>query len=178
MAKKFTLSLTAIALAASLVYASPYYAVYQMKQAAQTHDAQTLNEYVDYPVLRQNLKTTINQKMQQILQENKDQDLLSVMAKGIANKLSDMMIDAMVTPEGLTAMINGRKPDAATAESKKTATEKPKENQASDAPRINYHYRGLNNFSVVVSDATGKQTANLIFQRHGVMSWKLNGIEF
>lgn len=118
MAKKLTLALTAIALATTMLYFSPHYAVYQMKQAAQRHDAQALNDYVDYPVLRQNLKTAINQKMQQTLNDSKSNDLLSVMAQGIANKFSEMMIDTMVTPEGLTALVNGSKPEPGASNTK------------------------------------------------------------
>lgn len=70
MPKKFTFSVAAIPLVGTVIYASPYYTVYQMKQAAQCHDAQALNDYVDFPALRQSLKATIDRKLQETLRQN------------------------------------------------------------------------------------------------------------
>lgn len=176
MSKKLSLSLITISLAAAaVVYASPYYAVYQMKQAAQQRDAERLNNYVDFPVLRQNLQAAIDQKLQQTLQQTRDNNPFSGLAAGIAGKFATMMIDAIVTPQGLAAIVNGSKPELGKT---RPATETDKQESTKKETHISYRYRGWSDFNVNVVDDSGKQTVTLNFQRHGLLNWKLNAITF
>ena len=41
-------------------YATPYIALHNMQQAAQAKDAAALNEYIDYPAVKESLKLSMN----------------------------------------------------------------------------------------------------------------------
>jgi len=48
-----------LAAALAFIYASPYIALNRVKRAADARDAQTVNEYVDFPALRASLKEQV-----------------------------------------------------------------------------------------------------------------------
>ncbi|MGA7780291.1 MAG: DUF2939 domain-containing protein, partial [Paraburkholderia sp.] len=60
-AKPLIIVVVVIAIVAVLGYgyASPYLALDRLKRAADTRDAQTVSEYVDYPALRESLKEQV-----------------------------------------------------------------------------------------------------------------------
>src|SRR5580698_5279299 len=54
-----TLIVIAVIAALGFGYASPYMALNNLKRAADARDAQTVNEYVDFPALRESLKEQV-----------------------------------------------------------------------------------------------------------------------
>ena len=52
-------------------YATPYLAVKDMQQAAKARDATTLNQFIDYPAVKERLKQSFNSEMSKTLLKNK-----------------------------------------------------------------------------------------------------------
>lgn len=170
--KKSKLVLFGIVFASfAVLYASPFYAIQQMRQAAQQQDAQRLNTYVDYPAVRQSLKTSINLKMRQAQDKPATDNPYVGFAVGLFAKFADVMVDTLVTPQGLAALMDGKRPDR--------TSDSPESQPAKSEKKVNlaYRYQGLNDFRLTVADEAGKPTMSLNFQRHGLLNWKLNAIE-
>ncbi len=88
----------------------------------------------------------------------------------MANALLNPMIDAFVSPEGLAAIMSGKKPDIAKHDSQ--------ENINSEESSLSMGYETLNQFVVRVSnkDKTAGETL-LVFSRDG-LTWKLSAVIF
>jgi Protein of unknown function (DUF2939) len=173
---KIIQALIGIALLAAVgwFFASPYLAVKNMKDAADRRDAATLSSYVNYPALKENLKTGFSANLNAKADE-KENNPLAGFGAALASAFMGPMIDAIVTPESLAAMMRGQKPKAAGGASEPAtqdiATEK------NNDPDVALGYEGLNRFVVRVSpkDKPAQKTV-LVFLREG-LSWKLNAVE-
>ena len=66
-------ALTAVILAiAVLLYASPYIAMHSIKKALDARDTAALSEYVDFPVLRENIKGRLMSSLADKLPKSED----------------------------------------------------------------------------------------------------------
>jgi len=97
--------IAAIALAG--VGSAPYVTVYQIQRAAQTQDTEALEEHIDFPRIREDLKEQVNAsimaKAKTELKDNPFAGLAMAMAIGFAEK----MISSFVTPSGLVELMKG-----------------------------------------------------------------------
>ena len=89
------------------LYASPYLALNNIKKAAQAGDSDTVSKYIDYPRVRQSFKDQMNAKMAKELM-NQDNDGFAALGAMLASTMVDKMIDGIVTPEGMTMMMQGK----------------------------------------------------------------------
>lgn len=155
-------------------FASPYLAVKNMKDAADKRDATTLSSYVNYPALKENLKASFSAGMNAKAEE-KSSNPLAGFGAALASAFMGPMIDAIITPEGLAAMMRGQKPKAAGGATEPVTQDAP--TKKSDDPDVALGYEGLNKFVVNVNPKDKpEQKTKLIFLREG-LSWKLNSVE-
>jgi Protein of unknown function (DUF2939) len=175
MSKLITASIGLVLLAiVGWFFASPYLAVKNMKDAADKRDATTLSSYVNYPALKENLKTTFAASMN-AKAEDKSGNPLAGFGAALASAFMGPMIDAIITPEGLAAMMRGQKPKAAGGASEPVEQDAAAKNKAD--PDVSLGYEGLNQFAVNVSPKDKpEQKTKLIFLREG-LAWKLNNVE-
>ncbi|MGK5080095.1 DUF2939 domain-containing protein [Janthinobacterium sp. HLX7-2] len=164
-------SVAAIAIAAS-AYASPYYALHQIKTALAERNADALATHVDFPALRSNVKSQLEAAMANSIQAATGSDNpIAALGQSIASAMLGKMVDAMVSPAGVVALIN-----------KSAISPQPAADAGAPADgaqkKTGYAagYAGLNKFVVRAKDGGGKEGA-LVLQRHGVWGWKLSGIE-
>jgi hypothetical protein len=186
----------AIAVVALLgyAYASPYIALDHLKRAADARDAQTLNQYVDYPALRQSLKDQVTQLLTRRIDEQKLHNPLAAIGAMIGVALVGPLVDAYATPDGVAAILNGMPPrgkpgehptepgepseDMAsnTAPSQPAAPPAPSSSQSASAPvppKTTAGYRGINEFAVTYQSNAGNAPYSAILHREGLFSWKL-----
>ena len=91
-----------------IYFGSPYLAARNLKNAAIEADPDELETSVDFPSVRESLKSQLNVAMMTEMQndpEMKDNPFAGLGA------MVDRMIDAYVTPDGLAAMVRGQKPN-------------------------------------------------------------------
>lgn len=170
--KKITLAAAVAAIAiAATAYASPYYALHQIKTAMAARDAAALASHVDFPALRASVKTQLEANMAASIQATAGSDNpLAALGQSIASAMLGKMVDAMVSPAGVVALVN-KSAVSPQADGGDSAA-------AQGAPaRADYAagYAGLNTF--VVRAKEGGKDGALVLQRHGVWGWKLSGIE-
>ncbi|MCH7388334.1 DUF2939 domain-containing protein [Acinetobacter modestus] len=96
-----------IVLVGGYYYASPYLVLNSIKNAAQAGDSEKVSAYMDYPSVRQSFKDQMNAYMvkEMALKETNGWEALGTM---IATTMVDKMVDAVVTPEGMTLMLQGK----------------------------------------------------------------------
>ena len=104
------IALVAIAIVAVLgySYASPYLALDRLKRAADARDVATVNEYVDYPALRESLKEEIAGLLTRRVHASGNP--FAAIGAMIGAALIGPMVDAYATPDGVAALLNGMPP--------------------------------------------------------------------
>lgn len=173
--KKITIAAAlAIIGVAVTAYASPYYALHQIKTALAEHNADALAGHVDFPALRASVKTQLEASMARSIEATAGSgNPLAALGQSIASAMLGKMVDTMVSPAGVVALVNKSavSPQAgadASADAPVDGTQKKASYSAS--------YAGLNTFVVRARDGNAQQGA-LVLQRHGVWGWKLSSIE-
>jgi hypothetical protein len=132
-----------------------------MKDAAQSHDADALNAYIDYPALRDSLNVGLMARMR--TEAKKDKSDLGSFARAVGEVTLGPLINILVSPDGMrAALFATNQEDMGPAAS---ALRVPKE------PVI-----VRRNFSEFLVTAKDRPNSGLVFKRHG-LSWMLSGVE-
>lgn len=162
---------------AALLYASPYIAMHSIKKAMDAKDANALSQYVDFPVLRENLKDKLMGSIAQRLPKSDD---ASNPLGGIGQTLGNMMVgaavDNLVSPEGVMLMMQTGKfgpkvPRSTPAQSESSSNDHANE----DDPRgFSLNYQGFSKVRVFRKSDPGSA---FIFRREGLMGWKLINVD-
>ncbi|MGF6569418.1 hypothetical protein ABH945_001494 [Paraburkholderia sp. GAS333] len=186
-----TLIVIVVIAALGFAYASPYIALRNLKRAADARDAQTVNQYVDFPALRDSLKQQITGMLTRRLDADADSKMATIGAM-IGVTLIGPLVDSYATPDGVAALLNGMPPrgnpgerppappDASNAPAADAATSAPTGDTASatqpPARETTAGYRGINEFVVTYRRGEGDANYSAIFQREGLFTWKLTAI--
>jgi DUF2939 family protein len=149
-----------IASATLWYFESPAWTLKGMKDAAQSHDADALNAYIDYPALRDSLKAELTARMRAEAQEDKSD--LGSFARALGAVTLGPLTNILVSPAGMRAALFASKQGVGPAAS---ALRVPKE------PVI-----VRRNFSEFLVTAKDRPNSGLVFKRHG-LSWMLSGVE-
>jgi len=179
-----------LAAALAFIYASPYIALNRVKRAADARDAQTVNEYVDFPALRASLKEQVGALLTRRVDIQKSNPL-AIIGAMIGAALVGPLVDSYATPDGVAAILNGIPPRGdpgeqpppagsgssaahpdAPAPGVTTAQQTPKV-----PPQTTAGYRSLNTFVVTYQHGAGDARYSAIFHRYGLMTWKLVAVD-
>lgn len=150
-------------------YFSPMLALNALKNAAQSGDKDKLSEMIDFPSLRESVKSQLLLAMQENMQKEKDNPFAAFgMAMGAS--IADGFISANITPEGIAKILKA-KSDRDT-EAKKAD---PKANVST--PRLKWINSKTAHISFV-DDSAPEETTTLELKRVGLFSWQLKGMDF
>jgi hypothetical protein len=142
-------------------FGSPGWTLKGMKDAAQSHDADALNAYIDYPALRESLKAELMAQM--MVEAKKDKSGFGALGMAFGSAMMGPMIDGLVSPAGMrAALIANRHENAPAAASALHVPEEP--------------VIVRRNFSEFIVTAKNRPNGGLVFKRHG-LSWMLSGVE-
>lgn len=160
----------------AVFFAAPYYTVYQLQQAAQAHDSERLNRYIDYPAVRAHLKDSLSQALSQTLLEEKTDSGMNAFATQFANAFVSPLVDNLVTPNNVALMLQAKRPK------KFKETQQPYSHDAQDDDTheeliTQQTYVDLNTFVVDIAQAKQPHTVfKLTLTRQGIIHWKLTGL--
>jgi hypothetical protein len=169
--QKRILSAAAIVVAAGVAaywYWSPYLAVRALRDAAVAADAERFNARVDFPKLRDSLKTQFSARLDQDRPGNAFGSML-------AHTLVDKLIDTAVRPETIMFALregkfkiemSGRQDGEKNDEPRKKAVWRT---ERKGADTILFHVEGD-------GSGAGKDKMALVMQRQGFADWKLTDI--
>src|SRR3546814_6918099 len=91
--------------------AGPYRTVNAIRDAAQARDAQAMAEQVDFPALRSSLKAQLGDRLLREVGTPSPDNPIAAFGLSIAGGLVGGLVDVMVTPAGLGAIMEGRRTD-------------------------------------------------------------------
>lgn len=195
-----TLLVIVVIAALGFAYATPYIALNNLKRAADARDAQTVNQYVDFPALRESLKQQVAGLLTRRLDAHSNGNPLAAIGAMIGVALIGPLVDAYATPDGVAALLNGMPPrgDPGERPPVPAATNTPPDSAATSPapaapaagnaangtgnaapaqpPQTTAGYRGLNEFVVTYQNGAGDARYSAIFQREGVFTWKLAAV--
>ena len=99
------------ALLALLAWAGsgPWRAIEGIRQAVKTEDARALARHVDFPALRASLKPQVQDRLVRAAGVDAQSGPFAAFGLAVASGISAGLVDAMVTPAGLGALMEGRK---------------------------------------------------------------------
>lgn len=103
--------LTAAVLIALLAWTAsgPWRAIEGIRQAVKTEDARALARHVDFPALRASLKPQVQDRIVRAAGADMQSGAFGAFGLSVATGLAGGLVDAMVTPVGLGALMEGRK---------------------------------------------------------------------
>jgi len=174
--------IAAAALAALLAYVAtgPYRTVDAIREAVKAEDPRALAKQVDFPALRSSLKAQLSDRLLREAGPEAQASPFSALGLALANGLVGGMVDAMVTPVGLAAIMEGRRtwrridgfgalppsPSSAPADADAESRE-----PLHDAV---YHYESPSRFTATVRDESGRPVV-FVLTRDG-LDWNLSDI--
>ena len=154
-------------------YFTPYFTYQGMKQAADRGDSSAISENVDFPVFRESVKTAIKSRMGQEVTKTVEPNnpfaaLGAMLTRSVAGVVIDPLVDNLVTPEGITTILQGKAQLSGNRASEASA-------QTVSSPDVSMGYKSFNSFAVTINTpAEGEMS--LIFLRNG-LSWKLSELK-
>ena len=180
MKKWIALALAAVLLVLAWVAAGPYMTIRAIQQAVQAQDAGELAEQVDFPALRASLKAQmVDALIRQAgpeVQTNAFGAIALTMATGVVNGL----VDGMVNPAGLSAVMQGQR---LWKHSKESFERPPLDAQGEPLPAAvpkkpledaKLRYESTARFTATILDDQGKPVV-FVLRRDG-LRWRLADI--
>ena len=171
--QKLMLTGGAVALLLATVVGSPYWTVSQIKSAAQHNDSKALAEYIDFPSVKDSLKSQINGMLVKEVAKKGQSDGPRSARCGNGNRLLvGPMIDAFVTPETLTLMMQGKSVKLGeTPAQQQTDTTGTEDDSTTN---VEMGYDSYSRFNIQVSDkAEPNKKVSFTLKREGLWSWKV-----
>lgn len=161
--KKSTLAISAAILAATAYTAAgPYLTLSGIRTALETNDPAKLQAHIDFQTLKQNIKDQINaQAMQPVIEDPGNP--FAAFAAGIVTGMTDKLVDAMISPAGITAALSDKGFDGSVFENK---------HKLFSATSITYD--SIDTASIWIASDNAEPT-RLVLTREGI-NWKLTNI--
>lgn len=166
MRKGWIIAIGAALAAFLLAYgASPYVAVRGFVAAAKQGDAEKLRGSVDFPAVRADLKPQLAAAVTTRMERDPEMrgNPFAGLGAMLMPSILDRMIDSVVTPDGIAALVRAGKVGHA-------------DTGSAASRRVDYvlHYITRDRFGVTVrrQGAVGDHV-NLVFERRGLFTWKL-----
>ena len=108
MKKWLALPLIALLLLLGWLAAGPFITVNAIREAIQAQDSATLSRHVDFPLLRQSLRAQVEDYLARRAGADMQSHPLGAIALGLANSAAGGAVDAIATPAGIGAVLEGR----------------------------------------------------------------------
>lgn len=152
-------------------YNTPRFAFDNLRQAVYRGDQAAIERGVDFQALRSSVKANMRYSIRGRVKSGVGRLLVSAAL--------DPAVDKIVSPFGLTALIEGILP--LEDQNRNEMMEKTGQAAADPKPGIEMiaGYEGINLYSVrFISKNGGTERLALVFTREGLISWKLSALRF
>ncbi|MCG9891047.1 MAG: DUF2939 domain-containing protein [Thermosynechococcaceae cyanobacterium MS004] len=156
------------------LYASPYFSLYQMYQAVEKKDLEGVASHVDFPALRESVKTNLRTIISKETSEQNN-PLASMFGSVVNGFVLDPVVDSVVTPSGVAALMEGQQLQLGDRGDQPEAAQLSQ--RVSDI-EVKSQYESFNQFAVSVKQkGEGAEPVTLLLSRNG-LGWKVTGVRF
>lgn len=175
MKKWIALALVVLLAFAGWFAAGPFLAINGIREAIKTQDTAALSDHVDFPLLRQSLRAQVEDYLARRAGADLQDNPLGAIALGLANSAAGGVVDAVATPAGIGAVLEGRGL-LHRISGGGIRRDDPYAHQAPPDPLegAKYRFESLSRFTATVTNADGDPVVFVLY-RQG-MSWKLGDI--
>jgi hypothetical protein len=154
---------------------SPHWTLYQMRMAMEKRDAGAFSKHVDFPAMRESFRGQMMAALNRRTAGDKaGGNPFAAMGQPLAAAPVSPMIDAMVTPAGVIAMMNIGTPKP--TEAVITAATKSPPREPATMPPMRVAYEGWSTVTVQSMDSR-EGGGCFVLKRQGFWSWKLSSVE-
>lgn len=156
---------------------SPYWTINQIREACKEGDAEKVSNYIDFESLRSSFKAQMRILILSSLMEEQKDNPYAALGLVMVNQMIDPMIEAIVTPEGMTAMLRGQTPEKIAAGA--GMGEKDGQHASPDSvgaePEVRQSYKSWSVFEVKLTRPNNPNDNGMTFilHRQGLFSWKI-----
>lgn len=176
MKKIFVVLAVFVLIVIGYAYYSPYMALKNMREAAETQNVEKLSRYIDYDSVRTNLNSQIKTAMvNQVMNHQEMQNNpFAGLALAIVPTMVEQLTEVLVSPEAVGAMIKGANVGEV-SKGEVNQANAPKEGRDEEWGKATSEYIGYSQFVVsVVGEGSGPIRFN--FNREGLFEWQLKEI--
>ena len=175
MKKWLALIVVVLLLIAGWIAAGPFFTVNAIRSAVQEQDAAKLSQHVDFPALRSSLKQQVDDYVVRRAGADVQSSLLGSIALRLASGATDGIVDAMATPAGLAAVMEGRnfwhRLSGERASSEDSYATAPPRDPLEGAK---YQFESPSRFTATIANADGDPVV-FVLTRQG-FSWKVTDV--
>ena len=167
------------------MYFAPHLTVRAMRLAAERGDAEALSAHIDFPALRESVKSQLADAMDERIGGSDTASAFGALGARLAAAVADPMIDAMLTPQALSLMFSGRglaleglSLDELASTGIRNPDASPGDSGYLPQWQADIGYEDVSTFTVRLQpDDDAIPPSTLIFKRDKLLLWKLSGIE-
>lgn len=180
MKKWIALVLVLVALLVAWVAAGPYMTIRAIRSAVQTQDAGELAEQIDFPTLRASLKAQLIDAMVREAGPDVQSNVFGALALTMGTGVVNGVVDGMVNPAGLSAVMQGRR---AWRNANDSFSRPPLDAQGEPLPAAHerpvlhdavMRYESTTRFTATIEDEAGRPIV-FVLRRDG-LRWRLADI--
>ena len=169
MRRSFVTTLVAVAailIAGAWYWASPYFAIADLRNALIRGDTTAVEERVDFPHLRENIKAQVSTFIMTGMQEQLSNNPFAALGIALAAKFSEVMVESMVTPSGILSLMDLNKGGAKEVSPLALMT----------SAEVVIRRDGFDAFEVRVAGDQPEHKPAFRFKREGIR-WRLVGVQ-
>jgi len=173
--KKLIITLVSlVVIAAGLIFSGPFIAINGIKSSVKEKDSDRLSTYIEFDLLKKNLKEQFNSEMLKATSADPDNNPLGVMVAGFASQVVDGLLDTYLTPSSIALLLEGEKPD----QYRSTFNDQAPAKQETSEPLEKYSVKFVSHDRFYVyTKGNYDQEIKIVLQRFG-LDWKVTNIIF
>src|SRR5688572_25465247 len=108
MKKWLALVLVILVLIGGYIAAGPFMTVNAIRTAVRDQDVAALSKHIDFPALRMSFKQQLDDYLVRRTGPDVQSNVFGAIALRVVSGATDGLVDAMATPAGLAALLEGR----------------------------------------------------------------------
>jgi hypothetical protein len=174
MKKWIALVLVVLIALGGYVAAGPYLAINGIRTALAEQDTGKLERHVDFPALRVSIKAQMEDALARRAGSDLGSNIFGAFALSVASNVMGAGVDAMVTPLGIGALLQGRSMWKQSVGETVNGDTYGKSVPADPLKAATHKYESLSRFTATVHDEDGDPVV-FVFKRQG-LTWKLADI--
>lgn len=155
----------ALIILTGLYWLSPFLTIHGIRSATINTDEEKLSEYIEFEILRENLKGQLMASMAKEMSE--DDNPFAALGIALGGTIVDGVINNIVTPSGLIALMKGQNPYDKEDYSQSIAS------TSEILKNISFRYKSKDRFII----STPESNVDFILSRRGFFKWKLTAIK-